>query len=319
MSNYTIKQFHNFPIDSTCILAFINPETRSLGILSRPKSELGHIDTVHLIILHRELANHNLPGLDALINSVEDQTTAKSLDLHIHYLNFFNPEFSTELFRIFSKENIFTQRPLLDITTCPPAVMVPLFEVLIGHQQHTLNIAYSIPAAYNIDLIQEIEGEELESGDIKTYGTTSLDETNLIIIAGLENKKAHTIAEFVNPTEGYLLNNIFSKNVTESTLAKTTMKLHLDLINLENYRQFNLPRYDLHRILNTFSLLQNANPDKNLVISCFGSKIQRLAALFFVSQEEDRAFIDIVPADLSFNPISTGLKDILFYSISRND
>jgi len=316
-NSFQIKQLEEMSDEVTAVVSFINNEDRAMGLFNLPASEYKDIHEVHLLILNEELDKHQNIELEDLISKAKSSLEDKNVTTYIHYLNFYDEEFATQLFEVFNSHHLFDRPILLDITSCPHPVLMPIGEIFISHMNKAVTLAYLVPKSYDIDLIREIEKQELP-GEIRRYGLVRRNDDVLALIAGFESEKAKRIVEEIQPEYGYLLNDIFTSDLEQASIAKEKMKLHHEIIKLEHFKQFHLPRYDLHRIMNSCQLIHSFHPDKNIIFACFGSKIQRVGVSLFVSSEPDLALIDIVPQELSFKRISSGLKDMLFYQLKRN-
>jgi hypothetical protein len=176
-----------------------------------------------------------------------------------------------------------------------------------------LHIIYTKPTHYNHEKMIEPyirKVAKLSSGIINP-----LKQECLLLFIGFEYFRSLALIEYYSPAKVIILVNQESSIEKEKLSAQKALELHKDLIESDSSNLENIAFYKLSLILKKLGKIIEKYSEFNLILGCFGSKIQSIAASILSLSHEDLIISTVRPHNYYPKNYSCGIGVSLIYEL----
>jgi len=236
----------------------------------------------------------------------------------------------------------------IDISGCSTPIIHSFFHFIFTYSKHNktkfhIYLFYTKPKKYGVFDIHEVyplddddykvklgimkKDQDKEKKLVQPYVSyvhpvlnyfgkpDSLKRNILFLFIGFERYRSEALIIHYLPIKTYFLLNINSDDAEQKKNVKTAIKLHEDLITEDNI--LDIEFYDLEKI--TFQLekyVKNFIKEYNIIIGCFGSKIQTIAASIIAYNSPEITLANAKPESYSPRDYSDGIGQTLMFKIT---
>jgi len=271
------------------VICFGGFEQRVLGILNILKSQ----KIKQLVLMEYTPQSETVDELNHKNLLLLKKGLDKNADKTIIIQN--NPDSPTKTIselrsKVFNKYNHKKIRVLIDISGCNNALIhnfVYFFyqEKLLKRCKFKLHFVYTKPKEYYVFDLKKENGIEMQIPHVRYVypipnflgNPNPLKTDCLLLFIGYERFRSQALIQHYMPVKTVFLINEKPKSEIEKKAANTALKLHSDIFDDSTIKE-NTDFYSFAKIVRKLKkLVRKYSKEHNVVIGCFGSKIQTIA------------------------------------------